>query len=168
LFRGSLDSFAAFLQEKANTLPALITVLQKPRELTRKELKALAIALEAAGFDEKSLDAAWQAKTNQEIAAGILGHIRRAAIGDPLQPFDTRVDRAVATLEARHGFTPVQKQWLARLARQLKANTVLDRETLDSGPLKREGGFKTADKIFEGKLGELLAEINETLWFESA
>ncbi|WP_077731546.1 type I restriction-modification system endonuclease [Methylocaldum sp. 14B] len=163
-----LDNFSRFIREQANTLPALITVLQKPCELTRKELKALAVALDAAGFTEKNLDAAWEARSNHEIAAGILGYIRQAALGDALIPFAERVDKAVAALEARHNFSPVQKQWLARLAKQLKTNAVLDRETLDSGPLKRDGGFKTANKIFDGQLEELLAEMNEAVWLSQA
>jgi type I restriction enzyme R subunit len=163
-----LQEFSRFIQEHANDIPALITVLQKPRELTRKELKALAIALDAQGFTEKSLDAAWQSKTNHEIAAGILGYIRQAALGDALIPFVERVDRAIATLEAKHAFTPVQKQWLAKLAKQLKSNFVLDRETLDTGALQKDGGFKRIDKIFDGELDTLLAEFNETLWEKKA
>jgi len=145
-----LDNFTRFITEHANDIPALITVLQKPRELTHKELKALAVALDAKGFKEKDLDAAWQAKTNHEIAAGILGYIRQAALGDALVPFAERVDKAIAAIEAKHRFSPVQKQWLSKLAKQLKSNFVLDRETLDTGALQKDGGFKRIDKIFDG------------------
>jgi len=163
-----LDNFSRFITEHANDIPALITVLQKPRELTRKELKALAIALDAKGFNEKNLDAAWQAKSNHEIAAGILGYIRQAALGDALIPFAERVDKAVAAIESKHSFSPVQKQWLNKLAKQLKSNFVLDRDTLDTGALQKDGGFKRIDKIFDGGLGSLLAELNETLWAKQA
>jgi len=44
----------------------------------------------------------------------------------------------------------------------------LDRETLDSGPLKQDGGFKWMDKIFDGKLDGLLAEMNEAVWEQLA
>ena len=159
-----LQEFTQFIREHANDIPALITVLQRPRELTRKDLKELALALDAKGFQEKNLDAAWQAKSNHEIAAGILGYIRQAALGDALIPFAERVDKAVAALEAKHAFKPIQKQWLVKLAKQLKSNFVLDRETLDSGSLKSEGGFKRIDKIFDGQLDSLLAEFNECLW----
>jgi type I restriction enzyme R subunit len=163
-----LSEFSRYIQAHANDIPALLTVLQKPRELTRKELKALAVALDSAGFDEKSLDAAWQAKSNQEIAAGILGYIRQAALGDALVPFAERVDQAVIAIQAKHDFTPVQKQWLAKLAKQLKSNFVLDRETLDNGTLQKDGGFKRLDKIFEGQLEFLLGEFNEALWEKQA
>lgn len=163
-----LQDFSRFIREHANDIPALITVLQKPRELTRKELKELAIALDAQGFTEKNLDAAWQSKTNHEIAAGILGYIRQAALGDALIPFTERVDKAVAAIEAGHAFTPVQKQWLNKLAKQLKSNFVLDRETLDGGALHKDGGFNRIDKIFDGELADLLGEINETVWMRQS
>lgn len=163
-----LDEFTRFVRENANTLPALLTVLQRPRELTRKALKDLAVALDLAGFDERSLSAAWRAKSNKDIAAGILGYIRQAALGDALMPFAERVDQAMAAIEARHAFTPVQKQWLARLAKQLKQNIVLDRETLDTGPMKAEGGARRLDRIFDGQLDPLLAEMNEALWEKQA
>jgi type I restriction enzyme R subunit len=163
-----LQDFSRFIREHANDIPALITVLQKPRELTRKELKALAIALDAQGFTEKNLDAAWQSKTNHEIAAGILDYIRQAALGDALIPFAERVDKAVAALEAKHAFTPVQKQCLTKLAKQLKSNFVLDRDTLNTGALQKDGGFNRIDKIFDGNLDTLLAEFNETLWEKQA
>ena len=38
-----------------NAVPALIAAIQRPRELTRKELKELAILLDAKGFSEASL-----------------------------------------------------------------------------------------------------------------
>lgn len=161
-----LASFTAYIAkaQQANTLPALITVLQRPRELTRKDLKAILIELDKAGFKENDLNAAWQARSNHSIAASILGYIRQAALGDPLIPFDSRVDRAIELLEVRHNFNPLQKNWLSRLAKQLKANQVLDEETIDQGPLKREGGFRTANRAFDGQLNTILEDLNEILW----
>ena len=107
-------------------------------------------------------------KTNHEIAAGILGYIRQAALGDALVPFAERVDKAIAAIEAKRTFSPLQKQWLTKLAKQLKSNFVLDRETLDTGALQKDGGFKRIDKIFDGGLDSLLGELNESLWAKQA
>lgn len=49
-----LQRFASFVKEKGNTLAALMAVVQRPRELTRRDLMNLVVALESAGFDEKS------------------------------------------------------------------------------------------------------------------
>ena len=43
--------------------------------------------------------------TNQEIAARIVGYIRQAAIGDPLVPYDQRVDGALVRILASRPWT---------------------------------------------------------------
>lgn len=159
-----LQKFSEFIQQQSNKLPALIAVLQRPRELTRKDLVQLITELEGAGFDERSLTSAWAKKTNQEIAARLLGFVRQAALGDALIPFDQRVDAAVQCLLQQHAFTPLQQDWLKRLAKQLKANVVLDEASINDGPFREQGGFKRLNQIFEGQLPELLAEINEAVW----
>ena len=55
-----------------------ITVLTRPRDLTRKQLKELVLALDQAGFTEMRLATAWRELSNQDIAARIIGHIRQA------------------------------------------------------------------------------------------
>ena len=42
-----------------NAAPALIAATQRPRELTRKELKELAVLLDDKGFSEASLRRAY-------------------------------------------------------------------------------------------------------------
>ena len=54
----------------------------------------LVLALDTAGFTETRLATAWRELTNQDIAASIIGFIRQAALGSPLQPYDQRVARA--------------------------------------------------------------------------
>lgn len=58
-----LDGFARFLREHLNDLPALLVVTQRPRDLTREQLKSLALALDKAGYPEKHLQAAWREST---------------------------------------------------------------------------------------------------------
>lgn len=164
-----LERFASYLKEHGNEIPALLAVLQRPRELTRADLKKLAVTLDLAGFDERSLGTAWARRSNQSIAAGIIGFIRQAALGDPLVPFEHRVDQALNRIRQRHPeFSALQKQWLDKLGKQLKRNVVLDREVLDSGPLAEEGGFRRIDRFFDGHLQELLAELNEAVWAQPA
>ena len=47
-----LDSFTAFVRGNVNKIAALTLVLQRPRELTRAELKSLRMALDGQGFSE--------------------------------------------------------------------------------------------------------------------
>lgn len=166
-----LKSFAEFIKSNRNSIPALVTVLTRPRELTRNQLRELALALDTAGFTEANLATAWRETANHEIAARIVGYIRQAAIGDPLAPFDQRVDRALQKILASQSWTSPQRQWLNKIAAQTKANLIVDRDALDDPNqlFKREGGgFQRLDRIFEGKLEVVLAEFNESLWEPAA
>lgn len=124
-----LKAFTAFLRERSNELPALQLVLTRPRALTRAALKELAMALQEHGFTETNLRAAYRDATNQDIAAGLVGFIRRAALGDALEPWETRVERAVNRILARGGWTAPQRQWLERIGRVVKELGVADRES---------------------------------------
>ncbi|MCB1602939.1 MAG: type I restriction-modification system endonuclease, partial [Xanthomonadales bacterium] len=154
-----------------NAIPALVTVLTRPRELTRKQLRELALELDRAGYSETRLATAWREMTNQDIAARIVGYIRQAAMGDALVPFDQRVDRALQTILASKSWTMPQRQWLQKIAAQTKANLIVDRDALDDPDLvfKREGGgFARLDRIFAGELSQVLTNFNESLWAPAA
>jgi type I restriction enzyme, R subunit len=166
-----LREFGAYIKSHSNDIPALVTVLTRPRELTRVQLRELMLALDHAGFTETNLAAAWREVTNQDIAARIVGYIRQAAIGDALLPYSERVDRALQHLLGHplHGkpWTTPQRDWLKRLAAQTKANVLVDRAALDDQDLifKREGGgFNRLDKVFNGQLQPVLEAFNDALW----
>ena len=166
-----LNAFAAFIRSHQNSIPALVTVLTRPRELTRKQLKELLFALDNNGYNEAKLATAWREMTNQEIAARIVGYIRQAAIGDALTPFDQRVDRALQKILAAQSWTTPQRQWLQKIAAQTKANLIVDRDALDDPNqlFKRDGGgFQRLNKIFDGQLETVLAEFNDSLWEPAA
>lgn len=166
-----LKEFSDFIRSASNTIPALITVLTRPRELTRKQLRELLLELDRAGYNEAALSTAWREMTNQDIAARIVGFIRKAAIGDALVPYEQRVDRALSAILASKNFTTPQRQWLQKIAAQTKANLVVDRDALDDPDLvfKREGGgFNRLDRLFDGQLLSLLDAFNDALWRPAA
>ena len=146
-------------------------MLTRPRDLTRKQLKELVLALDQAGFTEARLATAWRELSNQDIAARIIGYIRQAAIGDALLPYAERVDHALQGLlnkppTGKPWSTP-QRDWLKRIASQTKANLLVDRDALDDPDLifKREGGgFTRLDKLFNGQLQLVLEAFNDALW----
>ena len=162
-----LREFTAFINGNRNEIPALAAVLTRPRELTRAHLRELALALDAAGFSEASLETAWREKTNQEIAARIVGYIRQAAVGDALIPYDRRVDAALDRILATRPWSAPQRDWLRTIAAQTKANIIVDRAALDDPDqiFKRDGGgFPRLNRIFDGELENVLGTFNEWLW----
>ena len=164
-----LKEFSEYIQANRNTIPALLTVLTRPRDLTRKDLRELALALDRAGFSETNITTAWRETTNQDIAAHIVGFIRHLATGDPLVPYEERVDWALRQMLAARNWTNPQRRWLQKIGAQTKANILVDRDALDDPDLifKREGGgFSRLDRIFEGQLTGTLDEFNELLWKE--
>ena len=166
-----LKEFAEFINTHSNDIPALITVVTRPRELTRQQLRELLLELDKAGFSEVNLAAAWKQMTNQEVAARIIGYIRQAALGDPLVPFEQRVDKALQSMLATRAWTAPQRDWLKKLAAQTKANLIVDRAALDDPVLifKREGGgFIRLNKLFDGRLQQIVSQFNDSVWTQSA
>jgi type I restriction enzyme R subunit len=159
-----LEAFRAFVENNLNKLPALLVVTQRPRDLTREDLRKLRLALDEEGFGEKSVQTAWRDQKNEDIAATIVGYIRQLALGSPLMPYAERVDRALARLRKAHRFTDPQTKWLDRIAKQVKLETVVDRASLDAGQFKTDGGFARLNKVFDGKLESLLGELAEEVW----
>ena len=162
-----LEGFTAFVRDPGNDLPALITVLQRPWDLTRKDLRELRLALDQRGYNEATLATAWRETTNQAMAASIMGYIRQAALGDALVPYDQRVDKALQRILASKPWTTPQRQWLQRIANQTKAITIVDRDALDDDALlfRREGGgWPRLNRLFGGELEQVLHRFNEAVW----
>lgn len=162
-----LRSFNEYIKTHRDEIPALVTVLTRPRDLTRKQLRELMRALDDAGFTEANLNTAWRQMKNEQIAARIIGFIRKAALDETLLPFDQRVDQALSKLLRSRNWTTPQQNWLRRIAGQTKANLIVDREALDDPDQmfrKEIGGYQKLDKLFNGELGRILGEFNDAVW----
>ncbi len=159
-----LDGFRRWLKANMNKLPALVVVTQRPRELTRAQLKQIKLALDEAGYSETALRTAWREWKNEDIAATIVGFIRARALGEPLLPYAERVDHALAGIVASRAWTSPQRQWLQRIANQIKADTVVDREALDHGLFQNNGGFPRLNKIFGGQVQSILTDFHDRIW----
>ena len=100
-----LESFNDFIHNQLNQSAALAVVVNRPRDLTREQLREVRLLLDQHGYSEANLKSAWRNQTNQEIAAGIIGHIRQAALGEALVPFEQRVARAMQEIFNLHHWT---------------------------------------------------------------
>jgi type I restriction enzyme R subunit len=64
-----LDAFAAYIRGNLNQIAALTIVAQRPRELTRAQLRELRLQLDAQGFTDAKIRRAWNEARNEDIAA---------------------------------------------------------------------------------------------------
>lgn len=159
-----IESFEAFVRANMNAVPAMIAATQRPRELTRRELKQLAALLDERGFSEASLRRAYGSARNADIAAHIIGFVRQAALGDPLVPYETRVENGLQTILAQRAWTQKQRQWLTRIGRALKAQPIGDPEILSDPLFAQAGGFEAVDREFDHALGDVLKDLNAAIW----
>ncbi|SEH15729.1 type I restriction enzyme, R subunit [Sphingopyxis sp. YR583] len=163
-----ISGFEAFIRANMNAVPALIAATQRPRDLTRAELKEIALLLDAEGYSEARLRRAYGTARNADIAAHIIGFVRQAALGDPLVPYETRVENGVQAILAGRDWTQGQRRWLQRIGRALKDQPVGDAALLSDPLFAQNGGFPVIDKEFDHKLGEVLMDLNAAIWDSGA
>jgi type I restriction enzyme R subunit len=159
-----LNAFKEFVLDNLNKIPALAIVCQRPRELTRQSLRELKVALDQHGFTELDLQTAWRESRNEDIAADIISFVRRLALGDPLISQEDRIRRAMKQINSMRTWTKMQQQWLERIERQLLKESLIERVDFDRGAFRDHGGFARIDKIFQGRLSDVLSDINNALY----
>lgn len=163
-----LDNFTSYVRNNVNAIAALTAVVQRPRDLTRAQLRELRLELDRLGYSEANLRRAWHDAKNEDIAASIIGYVRQAALGDPLIPFEERVRGAMKRIYASRPWTDPQRKWLKRIAEQIEREIVVDRDAFDRPPFDEHGGFQRMNKVFDGKLEAVVSDINDALWRKSA
>ncbi len=162
-----LESFGDFVRQQVNQSAAMATVVNRPRDLTRAQLKELRLLLDGAGYSEAKLKAAWRNQSNQDIAAGIIAYIRQAALGEALLPFEQRVTQAMQKIYGQRAWTPVQRRWLERLAKQLRHELVIDHDFVNQA-FANDGGATQLDRLLGGQLEAVMGELASGLWSHAA
>ena len=127
-------------------------------------MKELKLILDENQFNEQLLNSAWKHMSNEDIAADIISFIRQQALGSPLISHERRIKNAVAKIKLNHEFNKMQLDWLDRIEKSLLEETVMDKQILNSGAFRTNGGFNAIDKRFGGKLQEIIDELNEYLY----
>jgi hypothetical protein len=87
-----------------------------------------------------------------------------AAIGDPLVPYEMRVENGMKRLLEGRSWTPKQRQWLIRIARALKVQPVGEPAILSDPLFAQHGGFEVVDLEFGNQLREVLMDLNAAIW----
>ncbi|MGZ8236749.1 MAG: type I restriction-modification system endonuclease [Methylobacter sp.] len=158
-----LDSFNHFIRNQLNQSVALGVIVNKPKDLTRAQLREVRLLLDEHGYSEAKLQSAWRSQTHQEIAASIVGYIRQAALGEALLPFEQRVGQTMQKIYTLHEWTPVQRKWLERLAKQLTHEVIIDQHFVNRA-FAQDGGVKRLNSLLDGDLDEVLDALSENLW----
>ncbi len=162
-----LESFTDFIHNQLNQSVALSVVVNRPKDLTRAQLREVRLLLDQHGYSEAKLKSAWRNQTNQEIAASIIGYIRQAALGEALVPFEQRVAHAMQSIYSLHPWTAVQRRWLDRLAKQLSHEVVIDQPFVNR-VFANDGGAKRLDSLLNQELDSVLDTLAESLWINAA
>jgi type I restriction enzyme R subunit len=115
-------------------------------------------------FTEQRLNTAWREQKNEDIAADMISHIRQCALGSALIGHEERIKGAVERLRGSHDFSRMELDWLAIIEKTLLSETVIDRETFDTGAYQTHGGFARINRIFAGRLEEYIGELNGYLY----
>ena len=162
-----LESFNRFINEQINLSVALSVIVNKPKDLTRAQLKEVRLLLDEHGYSEARLQSAWRNQTQQEMAVSIVGYIRQAALGEALLSFEQRVANAMQKIYALHPWTPIQRKWLDRLAKQLTHEVVIDQQVVNRA-FAQDGGAKRLNSLLGGDLDKVLETLNDNLWLAIA
>ena len=163
-----ISGFQQWIDKNKNKIAALNIVCTKPSLLDRKSLKELKLELDAHGYKTRMLNRAWRESKNEDIAADIISYIRTLTLGSELVDHETRIQKAMASIRELQKWNKIQTKWLDRFEKQLLAESVIQRADLDKPPFSNEGGYERLNKIFDDKLDDILADINENLYKDIA
>ena len=127
----------------------------------RRELK---LALNKENYSEANLNKAMSTVKNEEIVADIISYVRQAVLKTPVLNHGDRVNAAFAKLTAAHHFNRMQLDLLEKIKAYMLHESILNRETFDAPAFKMDGGFARFNKKFDGKLIELIRELNTYIY----
>ncbi len=159
-----LEAFAKFVNENKDKIEAIRIACTKPSDMTRAQLKELKIALDKEQFTESSLNEATSAIKNEHIVADIITYVRQAVLNTPVQNHDDRVKSAFAKLIAGNHFNRIQLDLLEKIKTYMLHESILNVETFEAPAFKMEGGFSRFDKKFDGRLTEIIRQINTYIY----
>lgn len=161
-----IKAFSEFVQTNKTHIEALSILLSRPQGWGTKALRELRQAMAKAPqhFTEGHLQRAF-AITSHKALVDIISMVKRAAENSSnLYTADERVQRAIERVLSGRSLSDEQTKWMDHIRRHLIANLSIDRDDFDNVPvLSNRGGWGRADRVFDGKLIELMADLNREL-----
>ena len=161
-----LELFSRFVRENAAHIEAIRILLEHPEGWSTDALKELRQTLLTGSqrFSIENLQKAHQLRYDKALV-DIISMVKHAAFEqNPLLTADERAARAIETVCSGRSLTDDQRKWLDRIQRHLAENLSIDQEDFEVIPaLEGAGGWGKANKVFDGKLDELLHQLNQAL-----
>ena len=161
-----LTMFAEFVRTKHAEIDAIGVLLDRPQEWNPATLTELRNTLVAGPtrFTEKNLQKAHELHYHKALV-DIISMIKHAASESaPLLSAEERVKVAFAAVTSGHAYTPEQRAWLDRIRDHLVVNLAVDEGDFEVVPVfTHAGGWKRANRDFDGRLAALLHDFNRAV-----
>lgn len=161
-----LSAFAQFVKENPDHVEAIRILLERPKDWSTAALSDLRqkLATQSPRFMEKDLQRAHAIRYHKALA-DIISMVKHAAKEtEPLLTAAERAERAIRKVADGQSLSAEQSRWLELIKAHLTESLSVDRDDFDLIPvLSKEGGWGAANKAFGGRLGKLLAELNEAV-----
>ncbi|SFS44207.1 type I restriction enzyme, R subunit [Zhouia amylolytica] len=159
-----IEGFKNFIQDNRNKITAINVLCTRPSELDRASLKELKLLLDQEGYTDIGLKTAWKQWKNEDVAADIISFIRTMALDTDLVSHEERIHNAVEKIREMKNWNKIQLRWIDRFENQLLKETILQIPDLNQEPFNKDGGYKRLNKIFDGKLDDIITLLNENLY----
>ncbi len=159
-----LEAFAKYVNENKDSIEAIRIACTKPSDMTRARLKELKLALDKEQFTESSLNEATSAIKNEHIVADIISYVRQAVLNTPVRNHDEKVKTAFSKLISENHFNKIQLDLLEKIKTYMLHESILNVETFEAPAFKMEGGFGRFDKKFDGRLIEIIRQLNTYIY----
>jgi type I restriction enzyme R subunit len=161
-----LTTFAQFVRQNPAQVEAIRILLNRPREWSTKALSELQQKLAATPqrFTLDHLRKAHELHYHKALI-DIISMVKHAANEEqPLYTSSERVKLAIAKMSTGKAYTAEQFQWLNRIEGHLIENLTIDQDDFDVLPVfTLAGGWSRANRVFEGKLPEVISQLNEAV-----
>lgn len=161
-----LDAFERFVRENPSRIEAIRILLDRPKDWSTQALKELREKLAGTKerFTPENLQKAHEMAYHKALV-DIISMVKHAARKEePLFTAAERVNKAIEKVAASLKPTPEQAQWLERIRAHLVESLSIDPQDFDLIPVFEDfGGLGKANKVFGGKLKDLLKKINSEI-----
>lgn len=158
-----LTEFSEFVAENRAQIEALRILLEKPEGWSTEALRELRAALRQAQFPEERVREAFTIAKHKALA-DIISMVQNAADeAHALLTAEERVARAIEQVTMGMALTPEQQAWLELIRQRLVADLAIEKDDFELHPLDERGGWAKANRVFDGALANLIAELNRAV-----